>query len=335
MASLLLGIDGGQTSTTAALVTETGELVGVGKGGNLVHLNAAGGEARFVQSVGEAVAAARAAASSSVGAAPGPLAAAALGLTGVEAGTREDETVRRLLPEVCRAEHVLVENDAAIALQGAHLGGPGVIVIAGTGSICMGLDAGGRTAVAGGWGWLVGDEGSANVIGRLAVTAAFHSFDGTGPATALESALAAHFELDSLRDLKRLVYAADFGARGFAALAPLVQATAAQGDAVSARLLDEAGAALAKLAATVAARLEFDGAPAVAPVGGTFEHLPAVRGAFVEALAGLLPGACVAPPALPPVLGAAILALKAAGCWSGDTLARLRESAHLYLPGSS
>lgn len=327
MAAYYLGIDGGQTSTTAALVTETGELAGVGRGGNLVHLNAAGGEARFVQAVGEAVAAAWESASLPAGAAPAPFAAAALGLTGVEAGTPEDETVRRLLPGVCRAGQTIVENDAAIALQGAHVGGPGIIVIAGTGSICMGLDAGGRTAVAGGWGWLVGDEGSANGIGRQAVAAAFHSLDGTGPATALERALAAHFKLESLRDLKRLVYAADFGARGFAALAPLVQAAAAEGDAVASGLLAEAGAALARLAATVAGRLEFDGAPPVAPVGGTFGHLPAVRGAFVEALAGLLPGACVAPPALPPVLGAAILALKAGGCWSDAALARLRESA--------
>src|SRR5438128_2168812 len=168
MTDLVIGIDGGQTSSQCALATAGGQVLGLGNGGPLVHFAVEGSRELFVASLREAVQAAWAAA----GLTPRAVEVAALGLTGVEAGTPEAATVLELLPQVLQAHTVEVQNDAVAALFGAHLGNPGVIIIAGTGSISLGMGVDGQTARVGGWGWLVGDEGSAAIIGRNAVTAA-------------------------------------------------------------------------------------------------------------------------------------------------------------------
>src|SRR5262249_1938629 len=127
------------------------------------------------------------------GLAPQLVAAVALGLTGVETNTPEADTALALLPQVLSFEQVDVQGDAVSALHGAHLGKPGVIIISGTGSTSLGMDSDGKIARVGGWGWLTGDEGSASVLGRSAVIAAFHSLDGWGPKTVLEALLMQHF----------------------------------------------------------------------------------------------------------------------------------------------
>jgi glucosamine kinase len=322
MASLIIGIDGGQTSTECAIATSEGKVIGVGRGGPLVHFAVEGSRELFVRSVSEAVQAGWAEA----GLSPCAVDSVVLGLTGVEAGTPEADTVRELLPQVLQADHVEAHNDAVTALYGAHLGEPGIIVIAGTGSIALGMGMDRQTVRIGGWGWLVGDEGSAAVIGRDAVKAAFHSLDGTGPKTLLEEVLIQHFGVAQTRDLKRLVYASNFGARGFASLAPLVSEATDRRDELASRIIAEAGRDLAHAVAVLIDKLSFGEQPIpVAPVGGAFVHVHGLRESFARHLPQLR--ANLVDPALPPVLGAVIMAIGQCSTVHPEVVTQLKDAA--------
>ena len=90
----------------------------------------------------------------------------------------EAQVATRLVQALVSGADIHVVSDAETALYGAHGGGPGVIVIAGTGSIALGRNAAGREARAGGWGWLVDDAGSAFAIGLRIRTGGQHFIAG-------------------------------------------------------------------------------------------------------------------------------------------------------------
>jgi glucosamine kinase len=322
MTELVIGIDGGQTSSQCALATSAGQILGLGKGGPLVHFAVEGSRKLFVVSLQEAVQAAWTAA----GLTPRAVDVAALGLTGVEAGTPEATTALELLPQVLQARSVEVQNDAVAALFGAHLGKPGVIVIAGTGSIALGMGIDRQIARVGGWGWLVGDEGSAAVIGRNAVAAAFRSLDGTGPKTLLEDALAKHFGLSQTRDLKRLVYASDFGARGFAALAMLVSEVAERKDELAQKIIAQTASDLAHSVVVLVSKLAFgDQAVRIAPVGGAFTYVHGLRESFAHLVQQQSSAFQVVDAVLAPVFGAVIMALGQCSTSAPDAEMRVKR----------
>jgi N-acetylglucosamine kinase-like BadF-type ATPase len=232
-----------------------------------------------------------------------------------------------LLDSLIEARWVTVENDGVTALYGAHAGRPGAIVISGTGTLGLGLRQDGHRVRVGGWGWLVGDEGSAVAIGRSGLRAALAAFDAVGPPTALESSVRRHFGVDRMHDVKRRVYATAFGARGFAALATIVAAAAAGGDAVAGEIISQAGRDLARTAAALLSRLDFGDEPVpLALVGGGFEHLEGLRAAFETALAASRVRTRLVSPDLPPVLGAVLLALRACEASLTAALPGLRAS---------
>jgi N-acetylglucosamine kinase-like BadF-type ATPase len=305
----VIGVDGGQTSTKCALVASDGRVLGYGSGGGLVHLAAEGARERHIVALREAFASAWA----DAGIPPQPVAAIGLGLTGVEGGTAESEKVRGIVAEVIETRQVETHSDAYVALIGAHGGQPGIIAISGTGSHIMGLNAAGDVARAGGWGWLLGDEGSAFWLGKNGLAAALRAFDGVGEATLLESLMHEHFEVATFRDVKRLVYDSGFGAKGFAALASLVSRAAEEGDAIARGLIAQAARDLAAQVVAVQRRLALPDDTPVAPIGGAYEHVPGLRDGFVAALHASNPASSVVAPQLPPVLGAALIALRVCG----------------------
>lgn len=309
MTHYVFGVDGGQTSTKCALVSTDGRVVAYGSGGGLIHLAAEGADERFVSATRDAIASAFSAA----GVAPGSVAAIGLGLTGVEDGSPEAARVAELMPRVIDAGRVEIHNDAYTALLGAHGGRPGIIAIAGTGSHIMGLNASERVARAGGWGWLLGDEGSALWIGRGGLKAALLAEDGVGEPTLLQALMREHFGIAALSEVKRLVYASTFGARGFAALAPVVSRAAADGDAQAQAIIARAGEDLAAQVLAVGRRLGLPPDTPVAPVGGAYEHVLGLREAFEAALRRHNAQARVTAPEYPPVLGAALVALRLCG----------------------
>lgn len=311
---IICGVDGGQSSTRCVLATEEGRLLGSGRGGPLVHLSTQGGPEQFVTAIEQSLHDAWSGAPLTAGS----IQSLVVGATGVFEETVEADLARSLLRAARLAEDISVYSDALIALHGSHGGGPGIIVISGTGTIGYGMDRKGNLARAGGWGWPLGDAGSAYAIGRAGLRAALFAFDGLAEATLLEERFRVHFQVEEMHDIKRIFFAPDFGAPGFASLAPVVSEAARARDQVALKIIAENGKALAQQALAVASKLEFENADAtVSPIGGAFDHIGGLKGAFVHAVDDLATThnkfLRVTDPQMPAVCGAVLMALKQAG----------------------
>ncbi len=322
--TFLLGIDGGQTGTTCLIATGDGTIIGRGTGGHLLHLAQRDGpaamRAAFAQSVGEAWRMA--------GLAPQPCAAAYLGLTGIETGTREAGQAIDIARAFMQADQILAGNDSTNALAGALLGKPGVVVIAGTGSTALGRNEAGDEAFTGGLGWLLGDEGSAFDIGRRGLIAALRAGDGRSPATRLQTLFQEHFGVAHYFDIKRIIFGSPQDARRFADLAPIVVAAAAEGDAVARSIVRDAGRELATAAAAVIRRLRFTSTSIlVSYLGGVFRAGPLVMSPFRRRLRQLERRSRIVAPELPASCGSLLLALRAAGLLTDASAQRLQASA--------
>ena len=305
MAGLIAGFDAGQTHTTCRLArAEPGlggridwVVVAEGLGPGVSHLAASGGPQRFqaalIQSLGQARAML---APGDWGDGPLPLRAAAIGASGIEQGSGVQAQGRAL---ACSAlnlplEQVVVTGDERTALVGAFADGAGIVVISGTGTIAVGRNANGQEHRCAGWGWLLDGGGSAMDIGQDGLRLSLQMADGRRPEGPLRAALWQGLGLElsdaqAVQGLKALVVAPEFGPAGFARLAPVVAALASTGDADALAILRRNGEALAAMVAAVAASLDLT-APAVCPMGGALEHLPAFRVAFRAALTTTVPG---------------------------------------------
>jgi N-acetylglucosamine kinase-like BadF-type ATPase len=283
-----LGVDGGQSGTVAVIGDENGKVTGVGRGPACRHPGA----------IEEAVR--RAGAEGTV------FDAACFGLSG---GRPETEAMAR---QAVRAERYLFTHDAAIALSGALGVGPGVIVIAGTGSIAFGRNASGHEVRAGGWGYIFGDEGGAFDLVRGALRAALRREEGWGPPTALRGLLLAASDAPNANDLMHRFYTPEYSRERIGAFAPLVDQAAEAGDAVAQELLKTAAQSLATIAGVVRGRLFPPGEPVtISYAGGVFQS-PLLLARF-QMLVELEDASGFAAPIYGPAEGALIEAYRAAG----------------------
>lgn len=300
MPGLFLGVDGGQSSTTALIGDENGRVAGFGRGGPCNHVRASEGRAKFLNAIGGCVRAAL----EQAGVARAEFEAACLGFSGGPAD-KED-----LVRELISARRLVVTNDAVVGLAGACAGEPGLIVIAGTGSIALGRNAAGLTARAGGWGYVFGDEGGAFDIVREALRAALRFEEGWGPETRLRAILLEATGAIDANELMHRFYMADWPRSRVATLAPLMDEAAAAGDPEAVRVMDRAASELAALAAAVRGRLFQPDQPArVSYIGGVF------RGERVlDGFRRRLPASDrFGPPEYGPAAGALIEAYRSAG----------------------
>ena len=191
----------------------------------------------------------------------------------------------------------------------APRGGSGIVVLAGTGSICYGADRTGRTARAGGYGFLLADEGSGYWLGHQSLRAAVRAADGRGPETRLQGLIFEALGVASVAELIPRVYEKGLPKHRIAALASLVQAAHDAGDAVAADLIEAAGRELGLAARSVARQLELGDEPyPVVLAGGVFKGCPSV----VDSLTAAARAARRRRPALltvEPARGAVALAL--------------------------
>jgi N-acetylglucosamine kinase-like BadF-type ATPase len=205
---------------------------------------------------------------------------------------------------------VVVVGDADIALYGATEGEPGLIVIAGTGSICCGINARGRTACAGGWGPIAGDEGAGAWIARRALRAIAHAVDGRGPTTSLIGAACTYFHVSEPNDLSTAIYAPTITNERLAGFAKFVIQAAKARDQIAREILIEGGRELGSSAAAVIRNLKLERETfQVAYVGGVFDAgselvLPSLR----EEVNRVAPKAYFAPPRFSPAVAAARMA---------------------------
>lgn len=306
---LLLGIDAGGTKTQAVLALPGGQVLARGQAGPANYQSA--GRAAALAALDAAAAEALAAA----GLESHQVQAVCLGAAGVDRPEDRgafDDWAASAFPRARRR----IANDAIIVLYAGTPEGWGLAMISGTGSIAYGRHPSGQLARAGGWGYLLGDEGSGYAIGLAALRAATRAADGRGPRTCLLPDLLAHWELADPTRLVRKVYGEPGGAAAraeIARLARLVERAAAEGDPTAAAILAAAGDELAQAAAAVAAQLAaMPGLPPgplpCALTGGVLVQGQQVRAAFTAAAAAR--GLHLAPVTLvpEPVLGAVRLA---------------------------
>ena len=279
-APYVIGIDGGGTRTTVALAdVHGGEVLRrTGPPGLVDPRDPAASADVLVALISEARAA--------VGI-EGPAAALCAGLAGV-GNAAEREVVCASLAARDVAQKVVVVGDGETALEGAFAGGPGILVIAGTGSIAYGRSEYGRVARCGGWGMMVGDEGSAFGTGKAALVAALRAYDGRDPATQLLPAVLDHLGLRTPGEIPPWAGRAEKSA--IAALAPLVARVAAAGDERAEQLVAQAAQELAGLVAALSERLgPWAEKPAVVFFGGMF-RTPGFPQRVEAALAEAVPG---------------------------------------------
>ena len=297
MSHLIAGFDAGQTHTTCRLAVleadSTWHTLAEGEGSGVSHLAAPGGEARFgealrssLQAALQVPEAARALANG------GALVAAAVGASGIEAGSPVQQQGVALAAEALALPpaQVAVTGDERTALRGALGDQPGVLVISGTGCIAVGQNADGLQHRCGGWGWLLDGAGSAMDIGRDGLALSVRMADGRVAETPLRAALWQALGAATAQDVKAAVVAPGFGPAAFARLAPLVAQAAAASDREAAAVVQRSALALAELVAGVSQALSVE-APAVCAVGGAVEHLRPLRSSLESALAAQVPGA--------------------------------------------
>jgi N-acetylglucosamine kinase len=297
---LFLGVDGGQSGTLALIGDESGRVLGAGRAGPCNHAALAEGRAKFEAAIGGSVRGALEHAGVS-----GVFESACFGFSG---GPSDKEALTR---ELVQSRQYLITHDAWIALAGATAGEPGAIAIAGTGSIAFGRNAAGRSARAGGWGFVFGDEGSAFDLVRQALRAMLRHEEGWGAPTALTDLLLAATSASSANELLHRFYTTEFPRDRVAALAPIVDSAAIAGDPAAQEILKSAAQSLAALLATVRGRLFEPSAPVLASfTGGVFQsRILLERFRLLTELDGVT---SLAAPRYSPAAGALIEAWRAA-----------------------
>jgi len=292
------GIDGGQSSTVCAIGDERGVVI-ARAGGPPADLV---GEPRDSERRAAVIDAVLADALASAGLAP-PTAFAAIvvGISGYDEG--------HAIAPLLRAEgSCRVVHDAEIAHAGAFDGDAGIAVIAGTGSVALGIDESGRRVRGGGWGYLFGDEGSAFWIAREAIGRAMHDEDSAAPG-GLGERTREFFGVDSLRSLQHMVAHGEIERPRVAAFARRVLEAALAGDRNAVDVRREAIEALAELVHVVHRRLGSSLRLPIAPLGGVFADED-FRGRWKWAVRALEPAAQIVKPKHDGATGALRLAFR-------------------------
>ncbi|RCJ19681.1 ATPase [Nostoc minutum NIES-26] len=319
----ILGIDGGGSKTVCVLMDDARQVLGRGEAG-ASNYQSIGIEATL-KSIESAIYAAVNEAINITNAVR--IEAICLGLAGV--GRAADiELVKSLIKELQNSKllpltwdlqpaNIVICNDALIALVGG-IGHPvGIVVAAGTGSIVFGRNHQGETKRVGGWGYILGDEGSAYKIAVAGMQAALKAYDGRDMSTSLADAFTQHLALASIEDLIEVIYRRGWRVKEIAALAPIVDLAAAEGDEVANKIIDDAVQELVKATSTAVDAIfgpsEF---LEVVTTGSVWQARCKIHERFTASIIKKFPHIKVIFPKYEPAYGASLLALqRLAGEW--------------------
>jgi N-acetylglucosamine kinase-like BadF-type ATPase len=296
----VLGIDAGGTKTVCQLADEHGTLVSEARAGG-ANLQASG-ELHVEKVIHDVM-------EEAIGDRDILPAAICLGIAGVD---RPDDSavVRGIMRRIGFKTRTLVVNDALVALEAGAPGAPGVVIVSGTGSIAYGRNHRNEGARAGGWGHVLGDEGSGFWIGRAALRAVLREADRRGPPTALTPLLLEHFGVSEAQSLIHEVYQNRLQPAAIGALARSVQTAFGQRDKVAVGILGAAADELESFGVSVARRLGLDLEPFVFILGGgIFRAVPWLREELERRLPLAIPTSSVRLLDREPAAGAVSLAL--------------------------
>ncbi|HEX8198784.1 MAG TPA: BadF/BadG/BcrA/BcrD ATPase family protein [Pyrinomonadaceae bacterium] len=302
---IFLGVDGGQSHTEAIAADENGCILGRGFGGASNHAEQPGGRERLRnavrQSVGEALQNTGFPVLEEI-----VFASAHFGMTG--GADFKEEIIR----EIVKAEHLQVTHDAPTALYGATAGKPGIVVIAGTGSVVYGENEKGKTAKIGGLGYLFSDEGSGFWLAAQTIRLAIKEQDGLIPNVGLERLVLDFFKREQIREVTNDFYFGKLSRDRLASLSRAAHEAAAAGNSVIQNQIRSGAAVLVESVERAASRLGFEKDFPVAGVGGMFRAV-LMKQYFAEALREKIPGAVFTEPHFNPAIGALLLAFRKTG----------------------
>lgn len=313
-AHFVMGVDGGATKTVAAVLDLATSDLAIGRGGP------SNADAVGVSASERAVEAAMGAALSGADIGGRSVGTAVIAL----AGTIPDELQRRVRDTFALRRPYFV-NDVVSAWASGTWVAPGVAVISGTGSNVFGVNDEGESWRTGGWGHILGDEGSAYWLGLQGMKAAVRYRDGSGPATSLLDAVTRVFHLRVIEDLQELFYGKPLTKAEVAAFARHVADAASAGDVVARSIFKLAAEELAtQLQAPIRVlRLGNRDFP-IALTGSVFANTPFLREALASAVFPFAPKAQLVLPDLAPAAGSLLLAVRAERAWNGLDRDRLR-----------
>ncbi len=300
--NIYLGVDGGGTKTHAVLFDECKNIIGEGFAGASNPLRVG------VETAADNIFQALTAASEAAAESRGDIAAAVFGLAGVR---RVDlrQRMRERLAQKLEIKTVEVFTDAEIALFGTTLGRAGVVVIAGTGSICLGRNEAGETAMAGGWGPIAGDEGGGAGIARRGLQAIAKASDGRGGLTKLSAAGTIYFRAATPENLLTAIYSPQMDNAKIAGFAKFVVETAQKNDRVALEILEEAGIELGTAVNAVIAKLKLNRKKIpIGTVGSIFRAGKLLTDSLLKTVHKSAPKAYLAKPVLQPASAAAQMA---------------------------
>lgn len=261
MATYIIGVDTGGTTTECIVVDESYSLLGVGDAGpgNYRVAGTDGARKNVETAIREALADANVEQSETI-------------VAGFGMGTLDTDEdyglISGFLDDIEFVDDQYIDNDVVTAYFSITAGDPGVVVIAGTGAMAFGRNEAGKRARSSGWGWLFGDEGSGFDAARLGLQMASKAYDGRGEPTELVDAACAHFGLDSFDDVFTDVLDEIDHAKDVASFAKPVAETAAAGDPIAADIIDEAADELVDAGVAVVEKLDLAPSPRIGCLGG-------------------------------------------------------------------
>ena len=312
----ILAVDAGQSSTSCLIGRTDGTLISSGHGGAAAVPNADRTEpmmrAALTASVNEAL--------DAISPRPIKLCAAYLSLTG---GTG---VALEFLPTLIPVERIKAETDSAAALASGTFGGSGVALISGTGCVTFAQNTEGQQIICGGWGYLLGDEGSGFWIGLQAVKVAIRVQDGREPKSRLTDLVMERLGVSDMRAAQAGIYNDLIQRPQIAQLARVVMEQSQEGDPTANAIITQAAAELLSLvkATCQQAGLSQPEEKVIVVTGGVMHPDTPVYRTFVQLAASQLPTYQVITPTFPPVVGAFILGLQLAGVvLTQDILARI------------
>jgi len=298
----VVGVDGGGTKTEAVIINAQQRVIGEGLAGpsNPLRVGIAAAAAAIREAIDNACAAAKLRRAD--------LVAAQIGLAGARRRELRERMRETLLP--LGIGEIEVGTDADIALYGATDGAPGLVVIAGTGSICCGINARGKRFCAGGWGPIAGDEGGGAWLARRALRAVAYASDGRGPTTLLTELAAAYFHVTDTDDLSTAIYAPTITNERLAGFGRDVVNAAKLKDPVALQIVADGGRELGYSAAAVIRYLQMERDRfQVASVGGVFRAAGELMlDPLREEVKKVAPRAYFEPPHFAPAVAAARMA---------------------------
>jgi N-acetylglucosamine kinase-like BadF-type ATPase len=299
---LYLGVDGGGTKTTIAIMNGAGEVLCEGFAGpsNPLRVGVETAVNNIILAIDSAC--------DTAGASRGDIVSATLGLAGVR---RQDlrQRVRESFFKHLHIRSIEVVTDAEIALYGTTLGKPGLVVIAGTGSICLGKNEKGEIAVAGGWGPLAGDEGGGSTIAKQALSYVAKASDGRGVQTKLSERAAEYFRASTPENLIVAIYSPQMDNARIAGFARFVVETALEGDKIAVDIIKEGGSELGLAACAVIKKLGLARYKApIGCVGSIFKAGEMFTGPMIERIHKVAPKAFLTTPLKQPAHAAALMA---------------------------